>query len=154
ERARKRDKPRSWIVKDLQLLDIARTLPQGRQALQALPEISPNLVKFEGDAILRITREVRDLQEENFPPALPKPLVGEDKARLKAAQDFVEAKARELNMSPDILARKRALLAFYHGLQDLRSQPEHQPDDALHCLPEELKGWRRELLYEDLLRIF
>lgn len=154
-RARRRDRPRNWIVKDLQLLAIARAMPRDRQQLQTVPDLGPNFLKYEGDAVLKLIADARALPDDALPAPLPRPLVGEQKDRLKEAQRFVQEKADTLGLSSDLLARKRVLLGLYHAILELGPEDHGRSleERLLPGMPEELKGWRRELLMDDLLRI-
>ncbi|MEY4640893.1 MAG: hypothetical protein RLZZ227_887 [Pseudomonadota bacterium] len=146
-RARKRDKPRSWIVKDNALFAFAQGLVTTKPQLAAIEEVSDNFVRFEGDEVLVVIREVMHLPPESCPPPMQKPLTQGQKGRLRKAQDFVEAKGRELGIPPEVLGRKRSLQALLQTLVDA----EH--NHAEPHIPDELQGWRRPIVLDALLDI-
>lgn len=147
QRARKRDKPRSWIVKDTALFAFALNLPTNKAQLAAMEDVNDNFVRFEGDDVLTLIRAARELPVADCPPPLPKPLTQGQKGRLRKAQDFVEAKSAELGMPPEVLGRKRALQALQQALVDAAKQGTDP------VIPDELLGWRKPFLLESLVDI-
>src|SRR5690606_18058436 len=69
QRARKRDKPRSWIVKDTALFAIATGLYTNKSQLAGVEDVSDNFIRHEGDQVLAIIDEVRQMDEADCPPA-------------------------------------------------------------------------------------
>ncbi|MDC0598955.1 ribonuclease D, partial [Gammaproteobacteria bacterium] len=67
ERARKRDKPRSWIIKDKQLVAVAKSFPESKQHLSLIPEISANFVNYEGSEVLEIVSQMKSVEEALLP---------------------------------------------------------------------------------------
>lgn len=147
QRARKRDKPRSWIVKDNALFAFAQGMMTTKAQLAAVAEVSENFIRFEGDEVLALIRAAQQLPESAYPPPLPKPLTQGQKGRLRKAQDFVEAKAAELRVPPEVLGRKRTLQALQQTLADAAK------DNTQPVVPDELLGWRRPHLLEALTEI-
>lgn len=147
QRARKRDKPRSWIVKDTALFAFAQNLPTNKAQLAAMEDVSDNFVRFEGDEVLALIRAARELPEADCPPPLPKPLTQGQKGRLRKAQEFVEAKGLELRVPPEVLGRKRTLQGLQQALLDAAKQ------GGAPVIPDELLGWRRPFLLEPLMDI-
>lgn len=147
QRARKRDRPRSWILKDTALFAFAQTLPSSKAQLAAVEEVSDSFVRFEGDDVLALVRDARDLPEADCPPPLPRPLTQGQKGKLRKAQDFVEAKAAELRVPPEVLGRKRVLQALQQALLDADG------DENAALVPDELLGWRKAFLLDALVAI-
>lgn len=147
QRARKRDKPRSWIVKDNALFAFAQNLPASKAQLAAVEEVSDNFVRFEGDEVLALVASARDLPEADCPPPMEKPLTQGQKGRLRKAQDFIEAKSAELCVPPEVLGRKRTLQALQQALLDA----ERAGTEAV--IPGELRGWRGPFLLQELTEI-
>lgn len=150
QRARKRDRPRNWIVQDKVLIDIARSAPASLAALESIDGVSKNFLRHEGQEVLKLVAQARDVAEEQLPAALPRPLDGKAKSRLKKAQDYAESKARELGLPVEVLVRKRWLIDLLQNLmasEKLQGTPP--PEDSL--LPAGLSGWRMQLLLPGLL---
>jgi ribonuclease D len=146
-RARVRDKPRSWILKDTALFALAQQLPQSKQQLAAVEDVSDNFVRFEGDEVMHLLRAARESPPERGPPPPPKPLTQAQKQRLRKAQEWIESKAATLNLPADILGRKRLLQALLHAVQDA------QESGVELAIPAELQGWRAPLVLEALLEM-
>lgn len=144
-RARKRDKPRNWIITDRNLIDIARLHPQHLDDLSDVEGLGRNFLRHEGSEILTLVESGAVIPEAKQPELLPKPPDGRAKARLKKAQQYVEKRARELDLPVEILARRRWLITL---LQDMSDQGSNLPGPAL---PAELNGWRKPLLVPGLL---
>jgi ribonuclease D len=147
-RARKRDKPRSWIVKDNALFAMATNRVSNKTELAALEDVSDNFVRYEGAFVLDIMREAGSASAEKYPVPIARPLTSAQKTRLKSAQALIEEKAAALNTPPELLGRKRTLLALLYALQ-------HQQDEGGEALklPDELRGWRGVLLLEELTQV-
>ena len=130
---RHRNMPRNWLVSDKVLFSIAEALPTNRYELSQVEGVKPSLVKREGDDLLAMVREVIHLEPEALPTALPSPMSGPFKRRLKALKGRVNATADQLGVAPELLARRRDLEELV--VADLEQLPLPLPD-----------GWRGELL--------
>lgn len=147
QRARKRDKPRSWIIKDNALFAFAQNMLTSKAQLAAVEEVSDNFVRFEGEEVLALIRAARDLPDEQCPPPMVKPLTQGQKARLRKAQDLIEARSAELRLPPEVLGRKRTLQAL---LESLIAADRNGTEPAV---PDELQGWRAPFVLRDLTEI-
>ena len=149
ERARKRNKPRSWILKDNALFAIANSMVSSRTQLATLEDVSDNFVRHEGDGVLALVQQAREAPEADCPPPLPPPLTNSEKQLLRRMQDLVEQRATELGLPQEILGRKRALIPLLYAVLEL--QPGEMLDESV--LPDELTGWRREAILHPLLKL-
>lgn len=146
QRARQRNKPRSWILKESALFALAQGMVTSKAQLAQIPEISENFVRFEGDQVLALIEAARQLPESECPPPLPKPFTQGQKNRLRKARELVEAKAAQLGVSPEFLGRKRTLHALFHAIDG-----SGEVDTAR--VPGELLGWREPLLLNELIAV-
>lgn len=149
ERARKRNRPRSWILKDNALFAIANSMVVSRTQLAAMEDVSDNFVRHEGDSVLAIVQQAREAAEADCPPPLPQPLTNGEKQLLKRMQDLVEQRAGELGLPQEIVGRKRALMPLLYAV--LALPPDAAVDESV--LPQELTGWRREVILHPLLKL-
>ena len=147
QRARKRDRPRNWIIKDSALFAIARSLCSSKAQLGALEDVSDNFIRHEGEKVLALVAKAKDLSEAECPSLLPKPLNQRDKQHLRAVRSMIESKAAELGLVPELLLRRKTLLALLYALKE---QGGAGNDRELE-VPEELRGWRAPLLLDELL---
>ena len=135
--ARARNMPRGHILKDAQCLEIARVLPRTLAELAGTPELHPQQVRIEGEKILGLIAAALEFSPAQYPPAPAEPLRRELGDRLKKLRQLVEVRAKELDISPEILARKRDCEFV------LRTGE----------LPDALQGWRRDIIGEPLLAL-
>jgi len=144
-RARKRDKPRNWIIKEKQLIDIARLCPADIGELRCIDDLGKNFIRHEGNEVIDLVQQALTMDEEMLPDPIPDPLDGGAKNRLKRAQQFAHNRAEELELPTEMLIRKRWLITLMQNLRDSASASE---DDLL---PGELKGWRYDQLMPGLV---
>jgi ribonuclease D len=132
--AMSRNRPRQWVLKDAQLLALARTLPTSRARLLNVPELPRVVVERYAPALLElisIARESRDDDVRVAPHEAPDP---EHVSRLAA---LVRERAAQHDLSPALLAPRRELVELLRGGRDLGV----------------LMGWRGELIGRDLLAL-
>jgi len=141
--ARRRDLPRSFVVKDDLLLALASKRPKDAKDLERLPSCDSRQAARDGAVWLRLLEAAADRPEGELPARLsgkpPSLAVRDLEGRLR---DRVREKAAALDIPPEVLASRRildALMRLTVGNADPR-------------LPRELLGWRREVIGEDLLR--
>ena len=128
-----RNRPRQWILRDNALLEIALELPETMAALQRIDGLPGKLADRAGRKLLAIVAQSADDDHDYRPPAAPN---DRQKKLLKTMQTAVANCARELGISPELIApRKELSAAILMGTTDSRV----------------FRGWRRELIGEQLL---
>lgn len=137
EQAEQRDLPRQWLVNDETLVNLARRSPQKLEQLQRLG-LDQRLVRRDGQALLALIRQARELPTEQW-PALKEsgPLSEERQALLEKAQALVRDTAQRHGLAPTLIATRRDLEAWTGG--------GHIPA---------LDGWRDGLVGEELRRLW
>lgn len=145
--SRERDKPRSWIARDADLITLAQQLPADRQALTRLPELNRNIYQQDADALLAIIRDsepAADAVANNLEGA---PLSQGQRAMLKRCQQAVRAVAAQTGIAEELLARKKQLITLMHLNRDA--------DKGATALvwPDDLSGWQQSLLAAPLTAI-
>lgn len=135
-RAQKIDRPRQWVLADKAILMIANSNPHDEQGLKGIAGIPPGIVRNQGRALLREVRLANAglangrIQLSQIVKATPP-----DPKNLKQLSGIVGDKAAALGIPPEILAARRELVALMRGERNVRV----------------LKGWRLEVIGEDLL---
>jgi ribonuclease D len=146
EEAEVRDRPRSRILADELLIELARREPSRVEDIQAVRRIHPELVRRSGKEIVR--RVARALASP--PETYPRPLERSKDAALAPLVDlleaFLKARAAELRIAPGYIASRSDLFELARSRLQGASAPEAEALD----LPL-LKGWRNELVGMDLL---
>jgi ribonuclease D len=129
--ARSRDLPRAWILPDAAIFSIAQANPT---TLEALERVQPLNEKFAADLLAALNAaagtEVTDLEPSQ--DARPTP---EQKALLDRLAKIVDARATELQISPEVLAPRGELKSLALGKRETHA----------------LTGWRLEEIGKRLL---
>ena len=130
-----RNRPRQWILRDKQLLDIAQRMPQTTAALETIDGLSPKMIKRVGAVLLRELKAAAS-DDKNYPS--PRPPSEAQKALLKELQAKVADCAEELSLPAEVIAPKKELSAIV--MSNDRSGRV-------------LQGWRADLIGHDLLKL-
>jgi len=139
--ARERDRPKGWILHESALWPLARFAPDNLAALSRIEGIAPQTVRRDGQRLLSLIKQAAALSAEAYPAPLPEPLPPSAKGLLKRLREVVEQQAQCLDMSAELLLRKKVL-------QDLLQTGF--PNGPWQ-LPPSLYGWRRDVLGDVLL---
>lgn len=131
--AMNRNRPRQWVLKDAQLVAIARALPTSRAGLLHVPDLPRVVVERYAPSLLERISSARESREDerHAPPEATDP---EEVSRLAA---FVRERAALHELSPVLLAPRRELVELLRGTRDLAV----------------LRGWRNELIGRDLVAL-
>ena len=139
--ARRRDLPRSFVLKEDLLLALAARRPKEAEDLRRLPALDPRQASRDGAVWLPLIEEAEGLPEAELPPRIAgKPFSPAARALENRLRESVRKKAASLGLAPEILAPRRILDALLR-LTAGKSR-----------LPRELQGWRREVIGEELLQ--
>ena len=112
QETRKRDLPRSFILKDDQLIQIAEEAARGAGDA-ALNSIHPKDRRRHGEALSALLTEAAPAPIER--PLELQRLEPEQRSRLKAAQGRVRSLAEKLEIDPALIASKRELTRLLFG---------------------------------------
>ncbi len=154
KRARQRDKPRNWIIKDKELLNIAKTIPENITQLGQIEGLNTNFINYEGQSVLKLVQKAFEQENVLLPEKIARPLSGAQKKQFKKAQALVERKAEELNLPTEVLGRKRTLLSLYQSILELKNAADEGIIEIEKIsLPDELLGWRHDILVKELIEI-
>jgi ribonuclease D len=133
-RAIERNRPRGWILDDAVLRELVVRLPRTPEALAALPEMQESVVRKCGEELLELVQQA-GIQD----PAAPLPRRErpdpEQVALVKRLADVSGEVAKELEISPEVLATRRELEKLASGKRDVNL----------------LRGWRAGVVGEKLL---
>lgn len=128
------DRPRNWILHDAVLLELARIRPQRVEQLSGIKGLAPKTAKRWGDALIEhITTAPSD-------PAIPlwetsTPMSARQLALYERLHEHLRTCARKLGLSLTFIATRKDVQALVRG-------------DTSGTL---LKGWRRQVVGEELL---
>jgi ribonuclease D len=138
--AKARNKPRSWIVSDKLLIEVAANLPGSRQALHALKETNSNVISRYGAKLVELTADIEQIELAHYPAQIPGPLDVTQTKQIKLMKSTVRNWASEWEVAPEQLLRGKEYEAIQRWLKNNREE-----------LPVTLTGWRFKHLIEPLL---
>lgn len=141
EEARSRNRPRSFVVKDHSLFDMARQQPNSSSGFSAINELHGSAVRRYLDVWLDIIETVNANLDKNYIVA-DLPPTKEEKDHLKVLKVVVKDKSESMSIQSDVLAKGRILSQLIKRFTR---------DGEEGCLPEALKGWRGPEVAEELL---
>ena len=140
--ARKRDLPRSFVLRDSALLRLAQRPTTSLKRLQALPELRRAEIRRYGTRLQGIARQVAELRPEELPaPAGPGADLSAYRREVDRLRLEVRRTAEELGIAPELLATRRAVESIVRRFVS----------GKVPTMPPELEGWRRTVLEERLL---
>jgi ribonuclease D len=133
-RAIERNRPRGWILDDTVLRDIVMRIPRTVEALQAIPEMQPGVIRNCADEILKMVSAANIPQPAPPLPSRPRPNP-EQTALVKKLGALNQSIAQTLGLSPEVLATRRDIEQLAEGARNVAI----------------LQGWRRAIIGEPLL---
>lgn len=128
QQARQRNLPRSFILNDHTLIDLAQRKPSSRHELEQVDNMHPRAAERYAATLLQM---VADSEGQTPPPALER-LDRQQHQILKKLQSSIRAAAKDLGVHSALLASRREL------------QSQLLSDDS--SLPAKWQGWREPVL--------
>lgn len=142
DKAMQQNQPRSHVVGDKALWDIAYHQPKTTEALSRSEGIKSSVVRKHGESILQVVQQAQQTPPNEMPQTLSKPLSSRAGDIMKAMKRELRVISEQLDLAPEHLARKK----------DLESLLRSGYPKGTFELPQALCGWRRELVGEPLLQ--
>ncbi|MDE2349954.1 MAG: ribonuclease D [Gammaproteobacteria bacterium] len=133
--ARERDLPRSWVLSDAAIFEIAHTNPATPAALAGLREIPPNYNARFAAALLDALQDPAATSPDGGEPRPEARPTDAEKALINRLNTIVDRRAAELAISAELLAPRGQIKALALGRRDVGA----------------LQGWRRAEIGERLL---
>lgn len=138
--ARKRNMPRSWLIKDDALQLISTAMPKTVDDLKQIQGISSKLADSCGEEIVGLANEVMVLEQSELPLPMPRPLGVEQSKQLKRMKSIVKSWARDWQLPAEQLMKGKDFEAVQRWMNDSRE-----------ILPQGLLGWRMGRVVEPLV---
>lgn len=107
ETARRRDKPRGWIIDDQACLQLAQFDPRTLEELREQVGLDPASLRRNSKELLQVLSAQRQVPDDVLPPRLPAPLDASQRSRLKALKGSARALAEKLSVAPEALLQSR-----------------------------------------------
>jgi ribonuclease D len=146
QQARIRNKPRTWISRDADLISLAETRPADIDSLRQLKDITRSLYHQDAKSVLQTIASAEPVSQRSAAEIDSQPLSNIERHQLKLLQRAVSIVARKTGIADEVLARKRLLIQIMRinkqgdGLSSMEPQSIRWPDT--------IETWRRTLLEE------
>ncbi len=136
--ARDRNLPRSWLLKDDVLVDLAKQMPTDEEELKHIRGLSDGLRRQHGSAITALIKKARDTKPEDLiiPPRKVKLSAMQD-ASLDVLSAVAKSHAAQLRINPSILAPRKSLEDLIKGNRDTSI----------------MQGWRGQLIGKAICQV-
>lgn len=141
--ARQRDVARNRLLRESTLCMLAQRQPDSLAQLSRMDDMHPRTVRQDGETILALISEGQKVPASQWPAPLPEPLPTDANRLSKTLRKVGQRHAERLGMASELMLRKKVLEAM------VRTGYPCGP----YSLPDELTGWRRELMGEELLAL-
>lgn len=141
--SRARDKARNRLLRESTLCPLAQRQPDSLQALASIEDMHPRTVRQDGQTILDLIRKGQAVPEHQWPALLAEPLPADANRLLKVLRKVGQRHAERLGITAEIMLRKKTLEALVRT---------GYPCGPYH-LPDELTGWRQQLMGDELLAL-
>ena len=133
--ARKKNRPRNWLIRDDAIVDMAQLLPEDLNALTKIKGLQGKFVKNHGVELLKIIHSAMELSPEPLANIRQsEKLTGQQEAMVDALSVIVRLQAQIHEMNPTALASKKELRVFV----------QNQDESILQS------GWRKPLIGDAL----
>lgn len=136
------NKPKNTLLNDQQLMKFARFKPKHKSQLFRWQDMRISHIKRWGDDWMALIQAAQSTKSE-WPECLPRPLNPHAGQWLKLAGDKIHLIARELDLPPELLMRKKVLENL------IRSGYPNGGFAYENCLD----GWRKDVLLEPLQKL-
>ena len=154
--AARQDRPAQSVLSDSALIEVAKRKPTSVDELGQIRGVQAASLRRRGSELLQAVERGRRLPPEPVPHearrTTPRP---EDAALVALAEALVRARAREANLAYELLASRADLHAIVAaGATDHSRIAGASPNDAAgEADVRTLRGWRRELVGQELLEL-
>ncbi len=142
DRARRRDVPRGFVLKDETLGDLARRLPRTSEDLAPVKSLGPRQARRYGPKLLELVRSARSLPEDRLPGRVERPGRLSSSRLSEGLRKLVARVAADLDVPAEFLVPRRALEAW----------AARSLERGAWVWPAETEGWRRSVLQPEVER--
>jgi ribonuclease D len=149
ETARQRDMALNFVVKEQNLLEIAKRQPRSKTALLAVPGINHHEVRIHGDALLTIVEACQKVPTECYPPKVDRLTEHSEFKKVSAAvREICSQVAAELEVPIEIVGSKKQV-------NQLISWCWFKVDESRisGVMPDLINSWRAEYFIPKLITI-
>ena len=136
-RARRKDRPREWLLGTSVIVSLAQIRPKTLNALDGIPDLEPGTIKHQGEQILKAIREGENAAPSFNPFSLSPQQDSETKALGNQLWKHLGELCEAASIPTSLVARRDDIRALAGGRLDLRL----------------MSGWRKEFAGELLSKM-
>lgn len=136
EQAKLKNLARGFMITDVQLMQIARQMPDSLSGLQKIEGLQDRFLQKHADGLLAAVREGLNSSE---PACAILPLDNHQKRVLDGMRKIVQAEADVYGVDPALLASRKILETLLRSVE------------STHEIPQRLGGWRYSVITEKLI---
>lgn len=140
---RERNLCRPRVLRNESIIAIVEKWPSTVSQLAELHELRSDILKRDAETILSILNNAKVSAQQNPPLPIVLPAHVYQSSVLKKLQKKAKQIAKNLNMAPEILCKKK----------DIEKLMNSKRIHGYYCLPPVLSGWRKELVGDGLLQL-
>src|SRR3954447_14363301 len=137
------DRPVGAVLRDPTVVELAKRQPSGRRDLAQIRGITPDVVRRRGDDVIAAIEAGRNAEPIKLEEGDRSPTEAVDGPTIALAESLVRTRAQEAGLAYELIAARADLSPI--GVAPRRKQAE--PDVRT------LRGWRRELVGDELLEL-
>jgi ribonuclease D len=137
------DRPVGAVLRDPTVVELAKRQPSGRRDLSQIRGITPDVVRRRGDDVIAAIEVGKQAEPIRLEEGDRSPTEAVDGPTIALAESLVRSRAQEAGLAYELIAARADLSPIVVAAR--RKQPE--PDVRT------LRGWRRELVGEELLAL-
>ncbi len=140
QEARDKNRPRNWIAKDQELVDLADRLPDtdtvDEAAIRRAEVFSDRFADRKARRLANFLNQDHQFHQPAHPERVSQPLSAGTRKQLKALQQLTRELAERLGISPELLSRKRLWVEMLEACRESQDL----------VWPPGLDNWRRPIL--------
>lgn len=136
------NQPRSFILKNVTMIDLVEKNPKNNFQLAAIKNIRPNVIRDYGKTILDLLKYLPD--QEQWPAKIIRPIRHSSIDIVHQMELVIQTVVDETSIPREVLLRKKWLNALYQHVVLSRDEQD---------LPSYLLGWRYEMLTQPLIDV-
>ncbi|UUS58900.1 MULTISPECIES: HRDC domain-containing protein [unclassified Acinetobacter] len=136
------NQPRSFILKNLTIIDMVEKNPKNNFQLSAVKDIRPNIVREHGKIILDLLKFLPEQAE--WPLRMARPIRHSSQDIGSRVDTLIQRAVQETTVPKEVLMRKKWLNALYQHVVFHNDEQD---------LPSYLLGWRYDLLTKPLIEV-
>lgn len=146
EQARHRDISLNFVVRESNLVEVARKLPSSRNELFSIEGMTPQEIRINGDALISIVTQCKETQPESYPPRVERLIEHTAFKKISTAiRALCQEVADSLNVPVEILGSKKQVSQLLKWLWfDL------DESKLMGIRPDLISSWRAPLLQDGI----